>query len=122
MQLAEQGEAVVSQGGNDERESTLNQLLVEMDGFGTTSGVGTIIITPRDWQALTPGFAGADIANVFTTPVCHHYWVSAAALLVSFGQRRQLELEQNFELFCSKTASVVEPLFFPEKLPYTNIH
>ncbi|CAL1401941.1 unnamed protein product [Linum trigynum] len=26
-------------GGNDERESTLNPLLVEMDGFGTTAGV-----------------------------------------------------------------------------------
>ncbi|XP_062171411.1 ATP-dependent zinc metalloprotease FTSH 10, mitochondrial-like isoform X1 [Alnus glutinosa] len=101
-------------GANDERESTLNQLLVEMDGFGTTSGVVVIAGTNRpdildkallrpgrfDRQitidkpdikgrdqifriylkkikldqepsyysqrlaALTPGFAGADIANV----------------------------------------------------------
>ncbi|XP_075514613.1 ATP-dependent zinc metalloprotease FTSH 3, mitochondrial-like [Primulina tabacum] len=101
-------------GSNDERESTLNQLLVEMDGFGTTSGVVVIAGTNRpdildkallrpgrfDRQisldkpdikgreqifqiylkklkldheppyysqrlaALTPGFAGADIANV----------------------------------------------------------
>ncbi|OIS98064.1 PREDICTED: ATP-dependent zinc metalloprotease FTSH 10, mitochondrial-like isoform X1 [Nicotiana attenuata] len=101
-------------GGNDERESTLNQLLVEMDGFATTSGVVVLAGTNRpdildkallrpgrfDRQisidkpdikgrdqifriylnklkldqeagfysqrlaALTPGFAGADIANV----------------------------------------------------------
>lgn len=101
-------------GGNHERESTLNQLLVEMDGFGTTSGVVVLAGTNRpdildkallrpgrfDRQinidkpdvngrnqifqiylkklkldrepsyysqrlaALTPGFAGADIANV----------------------------------------------------------
>ncbi|CAN1808737.1 ATP-dependent zinc metalloprotease FTSH 10, mitochondrial [Linum perenne] len=101
-------------GGNDERESTLNQLLVEMDGFATTAGVVVLAGTNRpdildkallrpgrfDRQitidkpdikgreqifqiylkklkldqepsyfserlaALTPGFAGADIANV----------------------------------------------------------
>ncbi|KAJ0979523.1 hypothetical protein J5N97_014997 [Dioscorea zingiberensis] len=101
-------------GGNDERESTLNQLLVEMDGFGTTAGVVVLAGTNRpdildkallrpgrfDRQitidkpdikgreqifriylkkikldnepsfyserlaALTPGFSGADIANV----------------------------------------------------------
>jgi len=101
-------------GGNDERENTLNQLLVEMDGFATTTGTVVLAGTNRpdildkallrpgrfDRQitidrpdikgreqifrvylaklklsepveffsermaALTPGFAGADIANV----------------------------------------------------------
>jgi len=99
-------------GSNDERENTLNSLLVEMDGFSTDSGViimaatnrpdvlysallrpgrfdrqisidkpdingrETIFkvhleplklakdINPKDLAARTPGFAGAEIANV----------------------------------------------------------
>lgn len=35
------------QGGNDERESTLNQLLTEMDGFGTDTGVIMLAATNR---------------------------------------------------------------------------
>ncbi|XP_010256889.1 PREDICTED: ATP-dependent zinc metalloprotease FTSH 10, mitochondrial-like [Nelumbo nucifera] len=120
-------------GANDERESTLNQLLVEMDGFGTTSGVVVLAGTNRpdildkallrpgrfDRQitidkpdikgreqifqvylkklkldqepsyysqrlaALTPGFAGADIANV-----CNE-----AALIAARNEVSQIAME-----------------------------
>ncbi|MHA8050253.1 ATP-dependent zinc metalloprotease FtsH [Aquirufa sp. ROCK-SH2] len=99
-------------GGNDERENTLNSLLVEMDGFATDSGIIIMAATnrpdvldpallrpgrfdrqisidkpdiigreaifkvhlkplkladdvdPKELSAQTPGFAGAEIANV----------------------------------------------------------
>ncbi|KAJ4978169.1 hypothetical protein NE237_008949 [Protea cynaroides] len=120
-------------GANDERESTLNQLLVEMDGFGTTSGVVVLAGTNRpdildkallrpgrfDRQitidkpdikgrdqifqiylkklkldhepsyysqrlaALTPGFAGADIANI-----CNE-----AALIAARSEGTQVRME-----------------------------
>lgn len=106
------GKGAFLTGANDERESTLNQLLTEMDGFGTNSGVIVLAASNRadmldpallrpgrfdrhiylelpnlkeregifkvhmrplvtddsiDTQSLaaqTPGFSGADIANI----------------------------------------------------------
>ncbi|MEM1215424.1 MAG: ATP-dependent zinc metalloprotease FtsH, partial [Bacteroidota bacterium] len=119
------------QGGNDERENTLNQLLVEMDGFSTDKGVILMAATNRpdvldsallrpgrfDRQIgidrpdikgreaifkvhlktiktaseinaavlaeMTPGFAGAEIANV-----CNE-----AALIAARREKRAVELE-----------------------------
>lgn len=120
------------QGSNDERENTLNQLLAEMDGFGTDSGVILMAATNRpdildsallrpgrfDRQisvdkpdlvgreqifnvhlkpltrlasdvdahklaAQTPGFAGAEIANV-----CNE-----AALIAARNGKEQVEMK-----------------------------
>ncbi len=119
------------QGGNDERENTLNQLLVEMDGFSTDKGVilmaatnrhdildralmrpgrfdRQIGIDPPDLKGreaifkvhlkniktnpnissvilaeMTPGFAGADIANI-----CNE-----AALVAARRNKSEIDLD-----------------------------
>jgi cell division protease FtsH len=118
-------------GGNDEREQTLNQLLVEMDGFEATMGVIVIAATNRpdvldpallrpgrfDRQVVvplpdirgreeilkvhmrkvplgpdvkpdiiargTPGFSGADLANL----------VNEAALFAARGSKRLVDMD-----------------------------
>src|SRR5450830_1282873 len=75
-------------GGNDEREQTLNQLLVEMDGFEANSGVIVVAATNRaDVKADilargTPGFSGADLANL----------VNEAALFAARRSKRLVEM------------------------------
>ena len=119
------------QGGNDERENTLNQLLVEMDGFSTDKGVILMAATnrpdildkalmrpgrfdrqigidppdlngreaifkvhlnnikispsvkPETLAEMTPGFAGADIANI-----CNE-----AALVAARRNKKTVEMD-----------------------------
>jgi len=129
-------------GGHDEREQTLNQLLVEMDGFATHSGVILIAATNRpdvldpallrpgrfDRQVVvdlpdlngreailklhsakvplaeqtklrviaqrTPGFSGADLANV----------INEAALLASRRDRKAVTMDELEEAIDRVTA------------------
>jgi cell division protease FtsH len=110
-------------GGHDEREQTLNQLLVEMDGFETNEGVILIAATNRpDVQGReeilrvharriplapnvelkvlargTPGFSGADLANL----------VNEAALLAARLSKKFVEM-LDFEYAKDKVLMGVE--------------
>ena len=52
-------------GGHDEKEQTLNQLLVEMDGFDTKEGVILMAATNRPTFSTELFFAQADLTDVW---------------------------------------------------------
>ena len=56
-------------GSNDERENTLNQILVEMDGFSTERGVVVFAATNRA-DILDPGIHIYIYIYVFLVRVC----------------------------------------------------
>ena len=66
-------------GGNDEREQTLNQLLVEMDGFEANEGVIIIAATNRkdvlDPALLRPGgLTGRLLLRTLTSKDARKFW------------------------------------------------
>jgi cell division protease FtsH len=131
-------------GGHDEREQTLNALLVEMDGFGSNSGVIILAATNRpetldpallrpgrfdrhvlvdrpdvrgreailkvhtqevkidqtvrlaDIAAITPGFVGADLANL----------VNEAALLAARNDKKSVTMQEFTEAVERVTAGL----------------
>ena len=83
-------------GGNDEREQTLNQLLVEMDGFGSNAGVIVIAATNRadilDPALLRPGrfdrqvYVGAPDIKGREAVLCVHARNKPISSDVRFGE------------------------------------
>ena len=68
-------------GGNDERESTLNQLLTEMDGFGTNSGV--IILAATIFEQLQYN-SGQFILGMFQSSDVVAIWGIAMIFILNY--------------------------------------
>jgi cell division protease FtsH len=149
-------------GGNDERENTLNSLLVEMDGFATDSGIIIMAATnrpdildpallrpgrfdrqisidkpdiigreaifkvhlkplklgkdidPKELAAQTPGFAGAEIANV-----CNE-----AALIAARRNKHEIDMD-DFQEAMDRTIGGLEKknkLISPEEKKIVAFH
>ncbi|PKM61598.1 MAG: hypothetical protein CVU97_07010 [Firmicutes bacterium HGW-Firmicutes-21] len=89
-------------GGHDEREQTLNQLLVEMDGFGVNDGVIIMAATNRpdilDPALLRPGRFDRQVT------VNHPDIKGRAEILKVHSRNKPLENEVNLETIAKSTA------------------
>ena len=89
-------------GGHDEREQTLNQLLVEMDGFGANEGVIVIAATNRkdilDPALLRPGRFDRQVY------VGNPDVVGREAILRVHAKGKQFDPDVNFDTIARNTA------------------
>lgn len=88
-------------GGNDEREQTLNQLLVEMDGFSDNSGIIVIAATNRD-DVLDPALLRAGRFDRKIT-VSLPDKEGRAAIFRVHSRNKKLAKDVNFEAIAERT-------------------
>jgi len=88
-------------GGNDEREQTLNQLLVEMDGFNDNSGVIVMAATNRD-DVLDPALLRAGRFDRKIT-VSLPDKVAREAIFKVHSRNKKISSEVNFAEIAKRT-------------------
>ena len=88
-------------GGNDEREQTLNQLLVEMDGFSDNSGIIVMAATNRD-DVLDPALLRAGRFDRKIT-VSLPDREGRAAIFRVHARNKKLASDVNFEALAKRT-------------------
>ena len=88
-------------GGNDEREQTLNQLLVEMDGFNDNAGIIVIAATNRD-DVLDPALLRAGRFDRKIT-VSLPDRKGREAIFKVHSRNKKLDKEVNFENIARRT-------------------
>ena len=92
-------------GGHDEREQTLNQMLVEMDGFDASTGIILIAATNRpdilDPALLRPGRFDRHIV------VDKPDWKGRQAILEVHSKNKKLEADVNLDIIARRTTGFV---------------
>ena len=88
-------------GGNDEREQTLNQLLVEMDGFEANSGILVIAATNRD-DVLDPALRRAGRFDR-TITVSLPDKAGRAAILRVHARNKKIDPSVDFDALAKRT-------------------
>ena len=88
-------------GGHDEREQTLNQLLVEMDGFNDNAGIIVMAATNRD-DVLDPALLRAGRFDRKIT-VSLPDKEGRAAIFAVHSRNKKISSEVNFEALAERT-------------------